>query len=89
MQEKYNPFPLEFPLPSAVRWIPASLTLFRGLHQGAGSIAVIMAPPEAWVGAWPAPPELAAIHPVNIDEAGAFTGGWNRSIRGSDKPVII
>ena len=60
----------ELPLPGAVRWIPSSITLFRGLHQGTGSIAIIMAPPEAWARAWPAPPELTAIHLVNIDKTG-------------------
>ena len=61
---------LEFPLPSCVRWIPPTTSLFRGLHQGAGSIAVLMAPPSAWQAAWPQPPELAAIHLVSIDAAG-------------------
>ena len=61
---------LEFHLPSAVRWVPASVTLFRGLHQGAGSIAVLMAQPETWATAWPALPELDAIHLVSIDEVG-------------------
>ena len=56
----------ELPLPSAVRWIPADAPLFRGLHQGAGSIAVLMAPPSAWGAAWPHPPELSAIHLVSV-----------------------
>ena len=60
----------ELPLPSSVRWIPATIPLFRGLHQGAGSVAVLMAPPEAWGTAWPQLPELAAIHLVSIDADG-------------------
>ena len=54
----------ELPLPSSVRWIPATSPLFGGLHQGAGSIAVLMAPPSAWEAAWPQTPALAAIHLV-------------------------
>ena len=60
----------ELSLPSSVRWIPATSPLFKGLHQGAGSIVVLMAPPTAWETAWPHPPELEAIHLVSIDEDG-------------------
>ena len=60
----------EFPLPNTVRWIPSSFPQFRGLHQGVGTIAVLMAPPDAWRTAWPALPDPDAIHLVNIDDAG-------------------
>ena len=60
----------EFPLPNAVRWIPATNPQFKGLHQGAGSIVVAMASPVDWATAWPAPPNPLAIHLVSIGEAG-------------------
>ena len=60
----------ELPLPSSVRWISAKNPLFRGLHQGIGSIAVCMAAPSAWEEAWPDLPEPAAVHLVSIDADG-------------------
>ena len=60
----------ELPLASSVRWIPATNSLFRELHQGIGSIAVLMAPPSAWEATWPKLPEPAAIHLVSIDGDG-------------------
>lgn len=60
----------ELPLIGAVRYVPATHPLFRGLHQGAGSIAVLMAPPAAWEEAWPGLPDLAGIHLVSIDADG-------------------
>ena len=63
----------EVPLPSAVKWVPATVAPFRGLHQGAGSIAVIMAQPGAWTETWPNSPTLTAIHLVSIRSDGTAT----------------
>ena len=60
----------EFPLPYAVRWVPADAKAFRGLHQGAGSIIVPHAPPAAWVEAWPMVPLPTAVSLVSIDAGG-------------------
>ena len=60
----------EFPLPYAVRWVPADAKPFRGLHQGAGSIIVPHAPPTAWVEAWPMVPLPTAVSLVSIDAGG-------------------
>ena len=60
----------ELPLASSVRWISATNPLFRGLHQGTGSIAVPMAPPFAWEETWAELPEPAAVHLVSIDGDG-------------------
>ena len=47
-----------FPLPGAVRWLPAAAHYRgRGPHTGAGSLVVLAAPPEAWTEAWPKLPE--------------------------------
>ena len=54
----------------SVRWIPATNSLFRELHQGIGSIAVLMTTPSAWEATWPEPPEPAAVHLVSIDADG-------------------
>ena len=81
----------ELLLPSSVRWIPARSPLFRGLHQGAGSIAVLMAPPSAWEAAWPQNPELEAIHLVSIDEDGrpAFDRPADHTdLRGNARPGL-
>ena len=61
----------EFPFPDAVRWVPATATAFRAQHQGAGSLVAMLAPPQAWVEAWPALPTPMAVSLVNIDEAGS------------------
>ena len=60
----------ELPMPSSVRWIPAKNPQFRGLHQGVGSIVVLMAAPSAWEGTWPELPGPAAVHLVIIDGDG-------------------
>ena len=57
-------------MPSSVRWISAKNPQFRGLHQGVGSIVVLMAAPSAWEGACPGLPEPAAVHLVSIDGDG-------------------
>ena len=59
-----------FPLPYAVRWVPAEAKPFRGLHQGAGSIIVPHAPPAAWIETWPQVPMPSAVSLVTIDHAG-------------------
>ena len=60
----------EPPLAASVRWISATNPLFRGLHQGTGSIAVLMSTPSAWEATWPELPEPAAVHLVSIDGDG-------------------
>ena len=60
----------EFPVPHAVRWVPADAKPFRGLHLGAGSIIIPHASPAAWVEAWPLVPLPTAVSLVSIDAGG-------------------
>ena len=55
----------ELPLPSSVRWTPAT-----GEHTGAGSIVALAAPPVAWAAAWPGLPDAAAVQLVHVDDHG-------------------
>ena len=68
--EERNLWRSRFPLPYAVKWVPAEAALFHGLHQGAGSIIVPHAPPTAWVEAWPQVPMPTAVSLVSIGAAG-------------------
>ena len=60
----------EFPFPDPVRWVSATAGLFRGQHQGAGSLVTVLAPPQVWGEAWPSVPTPMAVSLVSIDEAG-------------------
>ena len=61
----------EFPLPSCLRWLPASAHWSgRGQHTGAGSIVALVAPPWAWAEAWPGLPEPQAVELIAIKSNG-------------------
>ena len=60
----------ELPLPSSLRWLPASAPIFRGLHQGAGALAIPLAPLDAWIAAYPDAPQPAGVQLINIDSEG-------------------
>ena len=62
-----NLYPTQIPVPPAVRWIPKQRW---PAHHGAGAVAALFAPPEAWMGAWPNLPAPTAIELVHIDTQG-------------------
>jgi hypothetical protein len=81
----------EFPLPSCLRWLPASAHWSgRGQHTGAGSIVALVAPPWAWAEAWPGLPEPQAVELIAIKSNGtpaldrpANSGGLGKRTHGT------
>ena len=86
-----------FPLPGALRWLPAETHYQgRGPHTGAGSLVALAAPPEAWTEAWPELPELQAVQLIAVDLQGfpaldrpAEAGGLGKRSLGSTTGAII
>lgn len=60
----------ELPLPPSIRWLPASSSVFRDLHQGAGALAIPLASLDAWIAAYPDTPQPAGVQLINIDAEG-------------------
>ena len=87
----------EFPLPSCLRWLPASAHWTgRGQHTGAGSIVALVAPPWAWSEAWPGLPEPQAVELIAIKSDGrpaldrpANTGGLGKRTHGPKTGAIV
>ena len=81
----------EFPLPSCLRWLPASAHWSgRGQHTGAGSIVALVAPPWAWAEAWPGLPEPQSVELIAIKSNGtpaldrpANSGGLGKRTHGT------
>ena len=87
----------DFPLPGAVRWLPAAEHYQgRGSHTGAGSLVVLAAPPKAWTDAWPALPDPIAVHLIAIGHDGSSAldrpsenGGLGKRSVGSTAGLIV
>ena len=87
-----------FPLPSSIRWLPAS-EHYQGRgppHTGAGSLVALAAPPEAWTQAWPALTEAQAVQTIAVDRDGtpaldrpAENGGLGKRSYGSTAGLIV
>ena len=61
----------ELPLPSPIRWAPAT-----GQQIGAGSIVALSARPAAWEAAWPHLPDVAAVQLIHVDVQGQPALDW-------------
>ena len=55
----------ELPVPPVLRWRRPGR-----LHNGAGSVAALLASPQAWQGSWPGIPRPAAVQLVAVDDMG-------------------
>lgn len=80
----------ELPLPHSVRWIGA-----KHLHRdytGAGAIIALAAPPTAWLGAWPGPPDPQCVHLIFIAADGRPSpdrGLTKRTFASTQDAVVI
>ena len=87
----------EFPLPSCLRWLPASAHWSgRGQHTGAGSIVALVAPPWAWAEAWPGLPEPQSVELIAIKSNGtpaldrpANSGGLGKRTHGTKTGAVV
>ena len=59
----------EVTVPTALRWLPASLAR-PGPHTGAGSLAALLAKPDDWARAWPLLPDPRAVEIIAVDREG-------------------
>ena len=82
----------DFPLPSAVRWLPD----FDRRHTGAGALIALAAQPAAWLASWPNPPHPAAVQLVSIDAEGnpaldrpADKGGLDKRTLGARDGAVV
>ena len=87
----------EFPLPSSLRWLPASAHWSgRGQHTGAGSIVALVAQPWAWADAWPGLPEPQAVELIAVKSDGrpaldrpANSGGLGKRTHGPKTGAVV
>ena len=86
-----------FPLPSALRWLPAEAHYQgRGKHTGVGSLVALVAPPDAWTDAWPELPDPQAVQLIAVDAQGApamdrpsEAGGLGKRSLGSTTGLVV
>ena len=86
-----------FPLPGAIRWLPAEAHYQGGgRHTGAGSIVALAAPPETWSTAWPDLPVPQAVQLIAVDARGASAldrpaeaGGLGKRSLGSTTGLVV
>ena len=61
----------DLPLPGPIRWLPADAHWQgRGRHTGAGSVVALVAPPAAWMAAWPGLPPPQAVQIIAVTARG-------------------
>ena len=56
------------PVPAGVRWVDKSY--LGPMHEGAGAVAVLFAPPSDWIKSWPEPPLPTAVELIHVDSEG-------------------
>ena len=76
----------ELPLPSSLRWIPADAPVFRKTHSGVGTIALPLAPIDAWRVSYPETPPPSSVQLVCIDADGERADYENSQGNRVDKP---
>lgn len=85
----------EVEAPHPLRWLPAGKT-FPGPHLGAGSIVALLAPPSAWITAWPGLPHPMAVEIIAIDDQGfpskdrpSDLGGLEKRTLGNKRGCVL
>lgn len=81
----------EMPVPPTLRWRQPGR-----MHTGSGSVAALLALPQAWLESWPGTPQPAAVQLVSVDESGrpaldrpAELGGLSKRTLGNATGAVL